>query len=84
VADDDDLAGADLDRIAWDHPEREDFAAADHAMTEAAQVTSLLLADPTQEVGRVPHQQPHPFGSGHLAAPKIPPLRPAESSGQIG
>jgi len=65
MGDDDDVAGADLDRVIRGQPERDDLATADHAIAEFAQMPGLLRGGPAQDICGVAHQQAHPFRSDH-------------------
>jgi len=63
-----DIARPDLDRVVGDQPERHNLASADHAVAKVAQVPSLLLTGPAQDIRRVLHHQAHPFGPRHPAS----------------
>src|SRR5260370_22895044 len=67
MRDDDDLAGADLDRVVRHQAKRYDFAAVNHPVSKATDFARLLRAGPANDIAEIAHRQTHPLGSLHSA-----------------
>src|SRR6266446_2317125 len=67
MRDDDNVAGADLDRVVRHQAKRYDFSAVNDPVSKLTDFARLLRAGPANDIAEIAHRQTHPFGSLHFA-----------------